>query len=512
MNKRNKRYLENNINKKIEEVNSLLNKKIISDDIEVNIMAIQKLFENDDSLIIRNFTNINNNTKFFIIYSNGMVNTKVINDNIITPLMIIDNKDKVNIVDNIINKVLLADDIKKVRTLKEVIEVVTYGDTVLFIEGSNVAIIINTKNFKIRSLEEPVSERSLLGPREGFNESFIVNLSLIKRRLRTNELKAKFMSIGKQSNTQICICYMNNIVDPKILDQVYEKLNKINIDGIIDSNYLDELLSDNKYSIFKSIGKSEKPDYIATKLLEGKIAIIVDGSPVVLTIPYLFIENFQTSEDYYINFYYASIQRIIRIIGFIFAIITPALYICVVAFHHELLPPQLFIHFLLERQSVPLPAIIEVIILLVAFDILKEAGIRMPSNIGQALSIVGALVIGQAAVEAKLVAAPMIIVVALTGITSLLVPKLNTATLIVRNFLLIIASLFGFFGLVVGINILLIHIFNLKSFGIYQIDFANIFSKKTDKNSIFRFPWNKQKYRNSTITDNVTKLSIGGNS
>ena len=228
---------------------------------------------------------------------------------------------------------------------------------------------------------------------------------------------------------------------------------------------------------------------MAAKLLEGRIAIFLDGTPVVLTVPYLFIENFQNSEDYYLNFFYTSFSRVLRILGFFLTVTVPGFYIAIVAFHHEMLPTPLLINIASERTGVPLPASAEAFIMLIVFDILRETGVRMPSNIGQALSIVGALVIGQAAVEARLVAAPMIIIVGITGITGLLVPRMNAPIIFVRIFILIGASVFGLFGMMLTLCTLFIHMLNLDSFGVSQLTPSGKLQFQQIKDMAIRAPW-----------------------
>ncbi len=244
--------------------------------------------------------------------------------------------------------------------------------------------------------------------------------------------------------------------------------------------------------------------------------LLTDGTPVVLTLPYVFAENFQSNEDYYLNYIYSTFGRFLRLISFFIAIATPAFYIALVAYHQEMMPPQLYITIAAERLNVPFPAAIESFLLLIVFDILKETGIRMPSNLGQALSIVGALVIGQAAVEARLVAAPMIIIVAITAITSLLIPKINTPAIVFRYFLLALASGFGYFGFMMGLSILVIHIISIRSFGIpYMTPIDKLSFKGQDlKDTGVRAPWWNMKTRPKASGDSVrlnSKQSGGNN-
>ena len=487
----------------------------ISDSIEKNIEIINELFKDVDILITRYVTNnYDNSMRYCLVYCDGVVNSSVINESIIKPLMLFDAANITgNTIDNITQNIVMINETEKTVQFKQIIEAVTYGDTVLFAEGCSQALILNSKGFFTRAIAEPENEKSLTGPSEGFNESLIQNLSLIRRRIRTNDLKMKYKTFGRRTNTKACICYIDGLVKKEILEELNSRLDAIDIDAVLDTNYFTELIRDSNYSPFRTTGYTEKPDVVVGKLLEGRIAIFLDGTPTVLTIPYLFIENFQSSEDYYLNYYYVSFARFLRFLGFFLTIITPGLYISVEAFHHEMLPTPLLINIAAERSGVPLPAALEASILLLVFDILRETGVRMPTNIGQALSIVGALVIGQAAVEAKLVAAPMIIVVALTGITGLLVPKLNAPIIYSRIFLLILSSAFGFFGFTVGVSIIAIHILNLKSFNVPQVNATGYIYIKFDyiKDIFIRAPIGSMKKRPAMLAaDDVRNATNNG--
>lgn len=500
------------IDSKVAHLNKKINQLMVASSLKDNMLCIKELFNDNDTIITREFeNNSNENIRYCLFYCEGSVNSTTINENIIKPLMstsIIKNDG--NIISDLVKHVLLVDEIKKIDKIKDIVENVTYGDTILLIDGVNEALVLNTKQFKTRAITEPEAEKILIGPREGFNESLQSNLSLICRRLRTNELKLKYLSLGDKTNTKVCVCYIDSIVDKKILNELYKRLKKIKIDGVIDSNYITELTKDNKASTFRTTGYTEKPDVAVGKLLEGRIAIIVDGSPAVLTIPYLFVENFQNGEDYYQSYYYSSFARLLRTLGFFFTVAIPALYIAVIAFDQEIIPAPLFINIAVERQSVPLPVALEIFIMLLVFDILRETGIRMPSNIGQALSIVGAIVIGQSAVEAKLVAAPVIIIVAFTGITGLLVPRLNSPIIFVRLLLLILSIFLGMFGFVIGISLVIIHILNLKSFGVFQLNLTGNWKFQDMKDTLFRAPWWKMVKRPNVLTNNQTRMKQSG--
>lgn len=480
----------------------------LSKKISNNTETFNCLFKDNNNFKTRKI--INNQEKkveFLLCFINGIVDPKIINEDIIKPLSMHTFNHKKHLLTKIATEVIFINEIKESNDIKEIVEGITSGDTILILDGCDKVLILNTKFFPTRAISEPESEKILSGPREGFNESLTTNLSLLQRKFKTNQLRTKIMTIGKQTNTDICICYVESVVDKEILNNLYQKLEEIDIDAILDSNYISELINGKKYSPFKKIGITERPDAVVGKILEGRIAILVDGSPVALTLPYLFIENFQSPEDYYLSPDYGSIYRTIRILGFFLTVCVPSLYIAIVAFHQEMLPTSLFINIAMERQSAPFPAGLEAVVMLILFEILRETGIRMPTNIGQALSIVGALVVGQAAVEAELVAAPMIIVVGITGITSLLVPKLNPSVIIYRFAILFATILIGFLGFILGLSALLIHMLNLKSFGVSQVSKLGSLKPQDRKDGLTRKSWKDMITRPNTLSSNQMRQS-----
>jgi len=489
-----------------------LDSSVLNSSLKDNVETMRRLFEDVDILRIKYVTNNHDvNLKYCIVYCDGVVDNAIINDSIIKPLMLSSAAVScTDFVDTLMTQVVQINDIRKTEKLSDIVEGISNGDTVLFFDGAAQALILNTKGFQTRSISEPENEKNLSGPREGFTESLIMNLSMIRRKVLTPDLKMKFYTLGRQTKTKACICYMNGIVNKQILSELYRRLEQIDIDAVLDTNYITELIKDAPLSPFRTTGYTERPDVVIGKIMEGRIAVFLDGTPFVLTVPYLFIENFQSSEDYYFSFYYSSFARMLRILGFFLTITVPGLYIAIVAFHHEMMPLQLFISLASERQSVPFPAALEAFIMLIAFDILRETGVRMPTNIGQALSIVGALVVGQAAVEAELIAAPMIIVVALTGITNLLVPKMNAPVTYIRLFLLLLSTMFGFFGLVLGLSCVLIHVINLRSFGVPQITLAGKLQYQEIKDTVIRAPWWQMTLR-PRFAKNPRRMRSGGN-
>ena len=473
---------------------------------------LKNVFRDDDPMEFRELSvGRQKPMRVCLVFCDGLSDASLIDNFLIRPLMGMDESRMGKLTaDMLLSGVLQINSGKKTRDWDEIVENITYGNTLLLAEGIGECLLFDTKNFPARSVSEPEGEKILSGPREGFTEVMMTNLAMVRRKLRTGKLKMRYYTLGKQTNTKLCIAWLDGIADSEIIRELYRRLDSIDIDGILDANYVNELIRDNPWSPFRSTGYTERPDVVVAKLLEGRIAIFVDGTPVVLTLPYLFIENFQSNEDYYLNYYYTSFARILRIAAFFLTVAVPGLYIAVVGFHQEMLPTPLLISLAVERQKAPLPAAFEALVMLLAFDILRETGIRMPSNVGQALSIVGALVIGQAAVEASLVAAPMIIVVAATGITSLLVPKLNAPIIYWRILLLVLSSAFGFFGLSVGLALLLIHINNLSSFGVEQISLKGSFKFQDSKDIFIRASWRIMRNRPERLSRNKVRQT-GGN-
>lgn len=468
------------------------NQPVFSTDLNANIGVIKSIFKGDESLIERYFENQTDNTiKCCAFYIDSMINNKLFNEDIVRPILEYRFRRLAGtgFIDIVAKQITLSDSVEKTNDFDRIIQAVVYGDSVLLVSGCDEALILNTKGWTTRSVEEPEEEKVLRGPREGFTESIMVNLSMVRRKLRTPEFKVKFRTFGVRSHTRGCICYIDGVADQSVLAELEKRLDQISIDATLDVNYISELISDGPYSPIKTIGSTERPDIVAAKLLEGRIALFLDGTPVVLTLPHLFIEHFQSNDDYYLNYFFGSINRLIRILGFFISTSTPAIYVALTTFHQEMLPTSLLMSIAIARQGVPLPTVLEAIAMLIVFEILRETGVRMPNSIGQALSIVGALVIGQAAVDAKLVSAPMIIVVAITGITRLMIPRIKGGIIVARFILLILASILGLYGYVFGVMGMLIYLLNLRSFGVPIIGGDKSGGIQGRKDKFLRAPW-----------------------
>ncbi len=447
--------------------------------------------------------------KCCVFFMDGMINTLVLNESVIKPIVLAKiQKVGTDIASAVKDTVLFANEIKLSADISEMLSGILYGDTVLLIDGSATALIINTKGWRTRGISEPNDERVLQGPREGFDEALMLNLAMLRRKLPTPDLCVEYFTCGRKTDTKMFLCYIDSLVKQETVEIIKKRIKKIDIDGILDSNYINELINDNKNSWFKTIGSTERPDVVAARLLEGRVALMVDGTPVVLTIPYLFVENFQSDDDYYLNFWFAAIGRILRYICFFIAVFAPALYVAITIYNPQLLPTSFLLSVAMSRGGIPFSTFVECIVLSIIFEILKETGMRMVQGVGHALSIVGGLVVGQAAVEAKIISAPLLIVVALSGIAGLMLPRLKTAIFYYKIILILLATFFGLFGFFVGATVMYINIFSLRSFGTDYTEPAFLFSKSSLKDTVVRAPWNFMVTRPYSLSENLRRFRM----
>ncbi len=484
----------------------------ISGVIEDDIKTLKNIIKNDIALRVRQIKMSGSlrDVNCCLFYFDGMVSAELINNSIVKPLLLSDRAAGDDMVSHIESRVLFAGEVSRTGTVADILRGVEYGDTVLLIDGHPEALIINTKGFVTRGISEPADERILQGPREGFGEAVMQNLALLRRKLQTPDLCIEEMRIGRRTDTAVYICYLASLVDSGALSLLKERLGKIDIDGILDTNYLSEQIRDHPLSPFKTTGTTERPDIAAARILEGRITVLVNGTPVAMTLPYLFTENFQSDEDYYLNFLVASTGRTIRYICFLLAISIPALFLSLIAFHEHLLPTMFALSVAEARGGVPFSSFLEALLIVFIFEVLKETGARMPQSLGHALGIVGGLVIGQAAVEAKIISAPMLIAVALSGIGGLMIPRLKGVVFFGRIWLLLLARLAGLYGYMIGMSALLIMIFDLDSFGVdCTLSLMNP-TRQGLKDTIWRAPW-RTMIKRPDFNKNMTRASTKEN-
>lgn len=469
----------------------------LTSSLEENIRLFKGIFKKDSVLRLRKIA-VRSACSYdcALFYMDGMINSELLNESVIRPLITSRAERREDSLVGFISKqVLFAGETAVTDRVEDMLRSLLYGDTLLLVDGCTDAITINTKGWRTRGISEPEDERVLQGPREGFDEAALLNLAMIRRKLLTPDLCTELIRVGRRSDTPVFICYLDSLVNKRTLCELKKRIKKLDMDGILDSNYIAEQIRDHPRSLFKTCGTTERPDIVAARLLEGRIALVVDGTPVVMTVPYLFSENFQSDEDYYLNYAVSSVGRLLRFLCFFLSISIPAVFIAATSYHKELLPTSLALTVAQLRGGVPFSAFWECILLIFVFEILKETGVRMPQSLGHALSIVGGLVVGQAAVEARIVSAPMLIIVALSGISGLMVPRLKGAVFYLRLIYVVLSAIFGLYGYIAGITVTLIHILDLSSFGTSSTVSLDRASFQSLKDSFWRAPWGKMRTR-----------------
>ena len=488
-----------NTDSKLENQN---NDSSMSKNIEDNMKIIQDTFLGSSDLNIRSFFLGMDNKKAFIVNIEGLYDKKIVNENAIAPLMK-DLKEKIPSgeisIENIKNYVINVDNVEILNAMEEVIDNILCGSTVLFQDGEGKALSISAMAREHRNIDMPQTENTIRGPHEGFIEVLSTNIALVRDIIKSPDLKVETLKIGKRTRTDVSLLYIKSLADNKIVEEVKKRLNSIDIDAILESGYIEEFIEDSPLSPFPTVGNTETPGKFSAKLLEGRVGILVGGSPTALTVPYLFIEAFQGAEDYYTGAIVSSQLRLIRFIAFHINLFLSGLYVALQGFHPNMIPKKLLLTMQVTREGLPLPAVVEAAGLIIAWEILREAGVRMPRPIGQALSIVGALIIGQVAVNAGLVSPLMIIMVAMTGIMSLLTSPLNDAASVLRIPILIVASVFGLFGVIWCYFFMIIHLTSIRSFGVPYMSPALPFGLSGMKDYMIRVPWWLMKARPKLI-------------
>lgn len=431
----------------------------LNENLEKNVSVLKNLVCGEDIIY---FEFSIKNTPATIIYADSLADKALIGKQVITPLSFY-NKE---ITAKAILKSLTLPEGEILPTFEKCAQKIVNGDAVILIDGQQKAVSVASKKPAIRAVSEPPTSSILKGPREGFVESLLTNMNLIRQRLRSPDLCFDKFTVGKYSQTTVGVVYVSSIANEKIVESVKQKIQNINIDGVVDSSYIIKMISTKKTSLFKQVGTTEKPDILAAKLLEGRIGIIVDGSPIILTLPFLFVEDFQSSEDYYINNYRANISRLIRLGAVLFAIYLPAFFVAAQLFHLQLIPLNFLLTIVGSIKGIPLSPSVEMFFTLFIFETLNEASIRMPRYVGIAMSVVGALVLGETAVNAGIVSTPTIMIVALSGICIYTVPDMTETLSVLRLFFLIIGGSFGGYGIILASVALLTYLSAFDSFSV----------------------------------------------
>ena len=335
----------------------------------------------------------------------------------------------------------------------------------LEVNGEKDAIVLGVNKYNERSITEPPTSTVLSGPRKGFVENLQMNVSCIKEIIASKDLKVKYLKVGQYTNTDIAIVYISSVCDKNIVKQIEEKIKSIKIDGILDSYYVASFLEIKPHSIFKQVGRAEKPDMVSAKLLEGRVAIIVNGSPIVLTLPFILLEDLQSSDDYYSNNVKASIIRMLRIFSIVITLILPGLYVAVQLYHYKMIPLSMIMTIINTTLGLPLSPFAEMMFVLIIFEILYEASLRMPKYLGIALSVVGALILGETAVSAGVISPPAVMIVALSGITLYTVPDQAPQFIVLRFAYTCVGGVFGLYGIILMTTFIIVYLCDMDIYG-----------------------------------------------
>lgn len=470
--------------------------KPLSTSLQQNTVFINQELGESQDIIFRELQLMDAaHTNALIVYVQGMIEDDRLNEFVIQPLhrkRFLDEMELQpnDLLDRMKSSLLSTGIVTEICDWKMFFQKLFLGYSIIMVEGAKNAIAAHVVGGARRAVEEPKTEMAIRGPREGFTESIRANTAMIRRKIRSPKLWMEQLTIGEISQTPVGIMYIKGLADEKVIKDLRERLEAIQMDGILESGYIEELITDQMWTPFPTVMYNERPDVIAGNLLEGRIAILVDGTPFVLIVPAVLDMFFQAAEDYYQRFDVSTFLRLLRFGSFLIALFMPSVYVAIVSYHQEMIPTQLLLKLAAQREGVPFPAYLEAFVMELVFEILREAVVRMPTAAGNTISIVGGLVIGQSVVEAGIVSPAVVIVVSFTAIASFVSPaySLGIAARLLRFFLLLAASTLGFYGIGLVVLLLLLHLSNLRSFGMpYLKPFAPLYLKDM-KDTLLRAP------------------------
>lgn len=479
----------------------------LSKNFNKNIKNLQNIFKDCEDVVFR-FIELGKAQKLqaCFVFSDGLIEKNLLAEYGIQFLISsYENENfnlglfKKNLLESLSKEAIAIPEIYEETQIDNIINSVFSGETIFLIEGENKALRFSTQGWPSRSVGEPEAETVVRGSRDGFTETLKFNTTFVRRRIKDPSMKVKHMSVGKRSKTTLAILYIEDIVNPDLLDQVFKRLNSIDIDAILDSGMIEHLIEDNYLSPFPQIENTERPDTVASALYEGRVAILVDNSPFALIVPGTIGTILQSAEDYSGRWTITTFIRLLRIMAIFLALMSPALYIAFTAYHPGLIPTRLTYYVSASRINVPFPSVVEAFLMEITIELLRESGTRISGPIGSTIGIVGGLIIGQAAVEAGIVSPLMIIIVAITTIAAFALTSYEFASglRVCRFGLMILASILGLYGIMLGIIILTTHLVKLNSFGIpFTSPYSGLGIKEGDlKDTLVKAPIQKLKFR-----------------
>lgn len=515
--------VESNDEVKTDEINSQKDPESVFPSLSVNLDFLKVKYNTliNSDIVVREFTLTARNRQYgaFLIYIDGMVDTKIINDFVLEPLMLRNRANsydgnetrvvseaisnnitvrkvkKFDLVDYIYNSLVPQNAVKKKKSFNDILPDINMGNCLLFVDTIDTAFSIDAKGFKQRGVDSPKNETVIRGAQEAFTEAIRTNTSMIRRFVNNENLVIESLSVGKVTKTKCAVCYMKDIANDDLVAEVKYRLNNLDIDTIISSGQLEQLIEDNSKCSLPQMLSTERPDKAANHILSGRVVVIVNGSPYVLIMPCVFVDFLSSAEDPNLKFQYANLLKFVRLVAFFITLLLPGLYVAITNFHQEIIPTELLFAIVASRESIPFPIIVEILAMEISFELIREASLRVPSPIGTTIGIIGALILGQAAVEASIVSPILIIIIAITGITSFAIPDFYLSFhLRIARFLYIIAGfLAGFLGIGIVLFVHLILLCSLKSFGVSYLA-AYIPATSKNNKAYFMPPfWSREK-------------------
>lgn len=467
------------------------NNTLISTSVIENRFFLRTKFGDCLDIILRPVNVSGTEGMFFLC--DGLCDGLRVNLNAINPILSANNlpDDPVEKFKMLRESIVTEGDIHEVVNMNDAMNDAMAGFLIFFLDGVDKALSFSLQGFQTRSVEDPETETQERGSREGFVENFKTNMSLIRRRLRTTDLRFEPIDVGTVSKTKVVLCYLGDRIDEELLNEVKLRLDSAQIETVLASGFLQSYLDSHKVELFSGVGVTERPDVMCSKIAEGKVGLIIDNTPFCLYVPHVFSENIQSFDDYAKKPYYATFIRILKNLSFFLCFLLPGLYVAIGTYHQEIFPEDMLYQILSAELKTPLPIMIEALTIHVIFEVMREAGLRMPKTVGQAVSIVGAIVIGDAAVTAGLIATPMLIVVALTAITSFVVPSIYEPVAILRFAFIIIGGTLGMYGIFLALSVLLVSVCALNPYGVPYTAPLLPLTLAGMRDFVFRSKWQK---------------------
>jgi len=475
-------------------------KNAVMPSLSANISRIREFSGGSSDVLVNEF--VTGGISCALVCCDGMVSTSVITELIFEPITGIDKKNNAQELFHYIREeLLLSTDRPSVSCIEDVFRLVYSGFAVLFAEGAEEALGFGVQGYSSRGVQEPDGEGNIMGAHEGFTETIRTSMSQIRRRLKSPELVMEMMQKGEKSRTDLCLCYMKDRVPKRLMAQIRRSLDEIKLETILTTGYVRPFVESRRFELFSSTGVTERPDVLCSKLIEGRVAILVDGVPFAIVIPKLFCESFQTLDDYSYKPYYATFLRWLKYGAFVMAVLLPAVYAAIVMYHPELLNTTLFMLLVDAEKSAPLSIMTESLFVLLMYEVIREAGVRLPKPVGGAVSIISGLIIGDAAVKSGLVSTPLLTMTALSVLGGLVVPELNPAVTVLRFAFLLAGGVMGLFGISLLACAVLVNICATEDYGFPYTAPLSPFRKRGMSDTVYRADMRKMQERDFTVEE-----------